>query len=248
MVEEGKRTRMTYDRVCEKSSMRALIFFDRKFVSRMFQHVMIGMKAVRRATLKKWQNGNLSVEHNSSFEQICTEQYVALIFFHRKLISRMFQHVMIEMKAVRRTVLKKWQNGNLSVEHNTSSEQIYRAQYVACQMHSSSSNSVHTFIRIFDNSECLDPKSTKNILPKRPKWSPGGVKKLSKQSSGAQYVIIVAWPKIGCPFLGSFGAPKRVQKRIENHIKKKHSQRIQAEPQKVPNLALKSVTKSVPKR
>ena len=194
MVEEGKRTRMTYDRVCEKSSMRALIFFD------------------------------------------------------RKLVSRMFQHVMIEMKAVRRAILKKWENGNLSVEHNTSSEQIYRAQYVACQMHSSSSNSVHTFIRIFDNSECLDPKSTKNILPKRPKWSPGGVKKLSKQSSGAQYVIIVAWPKIGCPFLGSFGAPKRVQKRIENHIKKKHSQRIQAEPQKVPNLALKSVTKSVPKR
>ena len=53
MVEEGKRTQMTYDRLCEKSSMQALIFFDRKLVSRMFQHVMIEMKAVRRATLKK---------------------------------------------------------------------------------------------------------------------------------------------------------------------------------------------------
>ena len=135
----------------------------------------------------------------------------ALIFFDRKLVSRMFQHVMIEMKAVRR-------------------------------------DSVHTFIKIFDNSECLDPKWTKNRLPKRPKWGPGGVKKLSKQPSGAQYVIIVAWPKIWRPFLGSFGAPKRVQKRIENRIKKKHSHRIEAEPQKVPNLAPKSVTKSVPKR
>ena len=53
MVEEGERTPMTYDRVCEKSSMQALIFVDRKLVSRMFQNVMIGMRAVRRATLKK---------------------------------------------------------------------------------------------------------------------------------------------------------------------------------------------------
>ena len=158
----------------------------------MFQHVMIGMKAIRRATLKKWK-----VRHSIA---------PSITWSLDRSVAWSFDRWMV------RTCLGCVMHFTFAFEFRN-------------QVRSSKGCAVTTthIVKECNSLYNVHPKSTKNGLPKRLKWGPGGVKKLSEQPSGAQYVIMVTWTKNSCPFLDSFGAPKRVPKRIDNHVKKKNT-------------------------